>query len=376
MAWVETLPSGRYRAGYRIRGGEKRYLDGTFTHKRAAQREGAAAEAEANAPGWLDPRAAEQPWGTWAEHWFPSRRVDASTQQRDTSRMKKLLAKWADTPISDLNRFEIKAWAQELVQEGYAHSSVMRFVSLLSSSLTAAADARIIPANPALRLNLGLVAKTNERVLTIDEQHRLFAAFESDFDRALTATLLGSGPRWGEAVALGGQHFADDGIRFRRSWDNVNHELKEYTKGKRHRTVPLALWLDELTLPLREERPRGFLFASASGDPVDYSNWHKRSWIPAVEKAELNDGTHDDPVTIHTLRHTYATEQLEDGRTLAEIADLLGHASIAMTERYAHRRGTANPAAAHAIRDPRTAPPAPAPTTEALANVTPLFGRR
>lgn len=366
MAWTERLTSGRYRGSYRTPDGRKRHTDGTYTHKAAAQREAARLEADSRTLGWRDPQAAARPWGEWAGDWFTTRTVEASTQAKDRSRLTRLNKKWGDTPIHEITRYAIKAWASELRTAGLSPSTVQRHISLLSASLSAAADAEIIPANPALRLGLGLVAGASERTLDAGEQHRLFAALTTDFDRALVATLLGSGARWGEAVALGAQHFHPDGIRYRRAWDNANHTLKPYTKGKRRRTVPLAPWLDELTQPLREAHPRGYLFASASGDPVDYSNWHKRSWLPAVAAAELNDGTHDDSATIHTLRHTYATEQLEDGRSLAEIADLLGHSTISMAERYAHRRSRVSDAAAAAIRDPRTAPPSDAPP----ANVT------
>lgn len=361
MAWAEQLASGRYRAGYRLPTGEKRYLEGTYTQKRAAERAANLAEDETRTLGWRDPKAAERPWGDWANEWIEKRTVDASTLYRDRSRLKRLITKWGDTPIHKITRYEVKAWAAELLAEDLAPATVTRHISLLSASLTAAADAEIIPHNPALRLNLGLVAAVNERTLTQDEQHRLFNAFTNDFDRALVAVLLGSGARWGEAIALGAQHFTTDGIRYRRSWDTANHELKPYTKGKQHRTVPLAPWLDELTKPLREARPRGLIFAITKDRPVDYSNWHRDAWKPAVEAAGLNDGTNDDDATIHTLRHTYATEQLEHGRSVAEIADLLGHKSLAMAERYAHRRRPVSPEAAHAVRDPRKATVAPLP---------------
>jgi len=356
MAWSEKLASGRYRAGYRTPKGEKRYVEGTFTQARAAERAGGIAEQETRALGWRDPQAAARPWGDWASEWIEKRTVDASTLYRDRSRLRRLMKKWGDTPIHEITRHEVKAWAAEMLAEDLAPATVTRHISLLSASLTGAADAEIIPANPALRLNLGLVSAVNERTLTEDEQYRLFSAFETDFDRALVAVLLGSGSRWSEAIALGDQHFALDGIRYRRAWDVANRKLKPYTKGKRHRTVPLAPWLDEITQPLRKACPKGFIFAGPSGDPIDYSNWHRDSWKPAAEAAGLNDGTHDDDATIHTLRHTYATEQLEDGRSIAEIADLLGHASLAMAERYAHRRKAVSPDAALAVRDPRSKP--------------------
>ena len=44
----------------------------------------------------------------------------------------------------------------------------------------------------------------------------------------------------------------------------------------------------------------------------------------------------DDEVTWHTLRHTYASWLVMRGVALSAIAELLGHASVRQTERYAH----------------------------------------
>ncbi len=58
----------------------------------------------------------------------------------------------------------------------------------------------------------------------------------------------------------------------------------------------------------------------------------------AVERLGLNDGVTDsrDRVVFHTLRHTFASWLAIQGTPLHVIKDLLGHRSMAMTERYAH----------------------------------------
>ena len=50
----------------------------------------------------------------------------------------------------------------------------------------------------------------------------------------------------------------------------------------------------------------------------------------AVATAKLED------VTFHTLRHTFASWAMMRGASLKELQELLGHASLTMTMRYAH----------------------------------------
>lgn len=364
MAWTEQLPSGRYRGGYRV-GSQKRYTEETYTHKRAAERAAESAEADARKLGWHDPRAAERTWEDWHTEWLRGRVVQASTKRRDESRIRThLLPHWGSTQLGDITRHSVKAWAAELIDDGLSNATVNRNIALLSASLTAAADADIIPANPALRLKLGLTENPSERTLDRDEQHQLFDALSTDLDRALVAVLLGTGCRWGEAIALTAQRvdLVDQSVRYRQAWDVANRDLITHTKGKKRRTVPFAPWVGEYLTDRVEAMPEGYLFADDAGTPLDYSNWHARHWSPAIESSGLNSSGRD-RATIHTLRHTYATEQLEAGLSLAEIADLLGHKNIATTERYAHRRRRENPIARTAIRDPRTPMPKPDPTS-------------
>jgi integrase len=56
----------------------------------------------------------------------------------------------------------------------------------------------------------------------------------------------------------------------------------------------------------------------------------KKSFASACKKADIED------FRIHDLRHTFASWLVMDGVPLYEVSKLLRHASIKMTERYAH----------------------------------------
>ncbi|MCX6322662.1 MAG: site-specific integrase [Sphingobacteriales bacterium] len=103
-------------------------------------------------------------------------------------------------------------------------------------------------------------------------------------------------------------------------------------KGKKDRIVPLS---DKILQMLREYykayRPKHFVFEGivpgTAYDERSLANVLKQS----VLKAKINK-----PVSLHWLRHSYATHLLEAGTDLRYIQEILGHKSSRTTEIYTH----------------------------------------
>ena len=74
----------------------------------------------------------------------------------------------------------------------------------------------------------------------------------------------------------------------------------------------------------RGPKESGLVFES---DNFDH---YRSAWEAAVKRARLED------FRFHDLRHTFASWSVQRGASVQEVKELLGHASLAMTMRYAH----------------------------------------
>ena len=79
-----------------------------------------------------------------------------------------------------------------------------------------------------------------------------------------------------------------------------------------------------------------------------FEKWKRVTSITAVIKKELKAGGYPD-LSLHKLRHTFATLLKEHGVDLDTIGDLLGHSNRSATEIYAHITPTRQRTALSAI---------------------------
>jgi integrase len=107
------------------------------------------------------------------------------------------------------------------------------------------------------------------------------------------------------------------------TWDRVDLSRSvlrlEVTKSGKRREVPVneAAYA---ALSSLGQKASGHVFQARA----------RAAYESAVKLAKLDD------VTFHTLRHTFASWAMMKGASLKELQELLGHASITMTLRYAH----------------------------------------
>ena len=149
-------------------------------------------------------------------------------------------------------------------------------------------------------------------------------------DRAILELLYASGLRVRELVGLNDENL-----------DMPEHLVRVFGKGKKQRIVPFGEYAARALATYLSERDRvGLAQAEDSGHiPVFVSlrgrRLNARDVQRLVEKTRtrLPSGRR---FTTHTLRHTFATHLLERGADLRAIQELLGHSSLATTQKYTH----------------------------------------
>ena len=104
------------------------------------------------------------------------------------------------------------------------------------------------------------------------------------------------------------------------------------SKGRKDRIAPLSEKLLELLRDYYNAyKPKEWLFEGQSGK----GQYDERS-LASVLKQALEKSNITKPVSLHWLRHSYATHLLENGTDLRYIQEILGHSSSRTTEIYTH----------------------------------------
>ena len=176
-----------------------------------------------------------------------------------------------------------------------------------------------------LQLALPSINRPNKLpvVLSKQEVKRLLKAPEHIRERVMFGLTYDTGLRINELISLliRDVHLDRGQVHIRQS------------KNKKDRYVTMSSHaIRGIQKHLTLNRPKTYLFESPKHKGMPMSNTYIRNLLKAtVEKAEI---TKD--ICVHTLRHSYATHQLEAGQNIIVLKESLGHANIQTTLIYLH----------------------------------------
>jgi len=247
---------------------------------------------------------------------------------KDRMRTRHLRRHFGGRVMNSLQPTDVRGYITMRKDEAVKNATINREIALLSSAINYA--------NREWDWELPNVAKGRKlkedegrtRWITREEAERLIQAAESEPKAPHLAHFirlaLNTGCRSGELLGL--------------EWRRVSLQERllflesHHTKaGKRH-SVPLnetsrQAIMDRLRFRAKHCPASPWVFAREDGTQIRAV---KRSFKTACRRAGIED------FHIHDLRHTCAAWLVGAGVPLTEVRDLLGHASVVVTERYAH----------------------------------------
>jgi integrase len=212
---------------------------------------------------------------------------------------------------------------------------VRRQYGVLRAILNHAVNTDLIVRTPCRGVKLPAVEHIDRHVVTPDEIVRMSDAVGADY---APMVVLGAvlGLRWGEVAGL-----RVGRLDFLRSTLTVAEQLTrglrgaptlgppKSTAGRRTLAVaePVMQLLSEhlVRRGLTGADEAAFVFVSTSGEPLDYTNWRRRVWLPACRAAGLEG------LVFHDLRRANATGLVAEGVDLKTAQTRLGHSDPRLT---------------------------------------------
>ncbi|MBF4549499.1 site-specific integrase [Pseudoclavibacter sp. VKM Ac-2888] len=342
---IKKRPNGRFQA--RVFHAGREVASKTFDLKKDALSWEDEQQRKLLANEWVDPQAGKAPLGTVLDRYVEQMRgvINPHTWDTDEANYRNhvpaQLRKW---PISAVTAGQLDNLYADKIKAGLARGTVSRLRDSLSSAFTWAKRQGIIGTNPVLESRLpadsgseveDARAIPSEVLKGILEALR---AMESHYVDAIEFLAL-TGIRWGELKDLRVGSLSD--LPYPRlgvvSSESDGYERKS-TKSRKRRFVPLVPRAIELFhRNARGKSAEDRAFTSPRGGNLNGGNL-KRETIWATTGRGYR---------IHDLRHTAATNWLNDGVDVATVSAWLGHSSAAVTLRiYSHYLSASNDQAA------------------------------
>ena len=237
-----------------------------------------------------------------------------------------------------IDRLAMRGFLAHLARRGLAKRSMARTLSAVRSFYRYLHRNEIVDANPARAVSAPRLEKYLPGYLDRAQIDLLFQtaearAWEGNFvdvrNLAILELFYSTGMRLSELQGLS-----------RGDLDLVTQQVKVRGKGRKERIVPVG---DHATLALRnyEAKRDDLLRPRPTADRNAYflSKTGKRIGVRAVQRIVgefLRQIDEDAGLSVHSLRHTFATHLLDAGADLRAVQELLGHSSISTTQIYTH----------------------------------------
>jgi len=231
-----------------------------------------------------------------------------------------------DKPIDELTEMDVRRFLGQLIVE---KKLAPRTVNCYSAAIRFFFAVTLNRTMNYLQIPRVKVPKKLPEILSRDEISELIAKCYNIKHKAMLLMAYGSGLRIDELASLKVKDIDSESMRV----------FVRGGKGKKDRYTILSenalQALRAYWIKYRPKSPEGFLFPGVKN--IGYISGSAISG--AIETAQSRTNI-TKKISAHTFRHCFATHSLEDGYSIFQIKEMLGHASISSTTVYLHLANT------------------------------------
>ncbi|EJB1797627.1 site-specific integrase [Vibrio parahaemolyticus] len=240
----------------------------------------------------------------------------------------------ADKPLEDIKAWDIQQWVTEKRKLGRAPATIEYTFNRLKAALSRAVEWEFIESHNLSSVKIDKEDDTRIRYLSESEEAALLNALAAreaqlcedndsyqyaDFFTPLITLAMHTGMRKGEMLTL--------------RWESVSFEnryltiLSENAKSKKKRTIPMNDTVFNMLSQWRAQNLNEEYVFVHEGKQVSFFQY---PWQNLLKAAGIEN------FRFHDLRHHFASKLVMAGVDLNVVRELLGHADLKMTLRYAH----------------------------------------
>lgn len=350
--YVTQLPSGRYRAEFRVAGTTTKKR-ATFDYQHEAEAWAREGERQAKAAKAGHPATALYAPTTPAPALAPTvptiNAHGAAWLARKATRVKSTRVGYAWSlrvidatgmgarVMSEVRPMDVESWQAGMVADNpkWSPRTINAHVKVLRMVYRDAVRNGVTPGDPTAGVALLTESLRPDADLSADAVEALAAAAPTPAVRALILLCADAGLRYSEAAGLSVSGVRGDFVTITQVLERSTGTVRPFPKGKRARNVPVAT--ARLAEALADavaaagDDPDALLVTTETGAPLSYDNFRHRVWAGVKRRAgvRLPKGQ-----GIHQLRHHTGTTLARAGMPRHDVAKFLGHADQKTTARY------------------------------------------
>ena len=289
---------------------------------------------------WLD---------TWFKEYMIGKRAPKTVEGHANNINNHILPAIGDIKLKDIKGYTLQKLYNELERK-YSARTVQLVHTTLNTAFKQAIRNDLIQMNAASKCVLPKHIQKKSRALSLKEQKKFVEAIKGTQYELVFLLCLYAGLRRGEVLALQWKDIDFDSMQINInktvarvkvfSHENPDGKGQKVVKDPKSKTSNRVIPLAENLVPIiKEQRKKmlelklsygpgfnteDFLFTDLSGNVLDGNRVSKHF-------KRLSDEVLDEPATVHSLRHTFATRGAESGVSMKVMQELCGHSKIDIT---------------------------------------------